>query len=780
MIKHFLIIAWRNIFRRKTLSAIQILCLSVGLAAFTLVARYIQYEKDYDKFNQNFERIYRLHTYKIKDRTDDSNQTVVPMAKYLRNNIAEVEDAIIISEVWGEYLSADAENVFNEELGFVAPSGVFEMFSFELIRGDKNTLLDDPNAIVLSETLAAKYFPGQDPMGKIIFDEKKRELRVTGVMKDIPEQSTIQASYFKSNTELLKSREHNWDNSSYRCMVLLKPNVNPETINSKIVNVINKFDEDAKNVAYLRPLALLHLNEGPRDDRGSVIFFFSFIGILTLLLACVSFMNLTTSFSTLRSVEIGVRKVSGSSSNYIRLQFLTEAIVLAFVSLVGAIALAYLLLPLFNAVVNRNIEINLIQNPQFILFLLISVLVTGFVGGSYPALVTSSYKPVAVLKSKLPLKKGRITGLQAMVYVQFILSVVLITSSIWMYRQVNYMKNKDLGFNKENLLYCKLPSMDADITYQQFRQRILEYPGIEDLSFSINSPLHDNWGTRVRFEDGSVEDHTFVRWNQACENYLPTMNMTLIEGRNFSSEFSAEAKSCLINQTAVKTFGWTNPIGKWIDIKGDRKLVVGVIKDFNIEDVHNPILPYVLLYRDFAFGYSNDITFKVNPETTQASLAHINKVLQDILPNILFEVNGYDFGSYRMALKIWTNVKDTFAFFTVMAVVIAAMGLFGLVVFSSQRRVKEIGIRKVQGAKTEQIMPLITKQFVIFVIAANVVSYPLAIGLENVTPGHFKYSFTVIDVVIVLAISLVVTLIASGFQAFKAARLNPVEALRYE
>lgn len=779
MLKHFIIIAWRNIKRRKSLSFIQIMCLSTGLAAFILVARYVQYEKDYDKFNINFDRIYRAQSYKINDRLDDGSALPVPLAKYLKENIPEVENAILMEEIWNENLSSDAEHIFKEQEGFFAPSDIFEVFSFELISGNKKDLLDKANSIVLSEKMAEKYFPGQNAMGKIIFDEQKQELLVTGIMKDIPEQSTIAANYFRSNATLLKNLGDNWGNSSFENFVLLKPNVSPVTIDAKIKDIINEFDKDAKEVLYLQPLSKLHLNESARDDRGSIIYFFSFIGTLTLLLACVSFMNLTTSFSTLRSVEIGIRKVSGSNKNIIRLQFLTEAIVISFISFALAIFIAYLILPLFNTVVNRNIELNFLQNPLFLLFLFATVLITGFIGGSYPALIISGFKPVTVLKGKNPFKKGNVTGLNAMVYFQFILSIVLITSSIWMYKQVNFLKNKDLGFVKENLLHCTLPAIKTNISYHQVRQQILENPGIEDMTISINSPLHTNWGNRIKYEGGPTDDFTHARWNQACENYINTMGMQLASGRNFSADFSADTKTCLINETAVKQFGWDNPIGKWID-NGERYIVVGVIKDFNIQDVHNPIIPYFLLYRDEGFTNYNDLTFKINPETMESSLAHINTVLKESFPNILFEVNGYDVGTYRLALKIWTSAKDTFAFFTIMAVLIAAMGLFGLVVFATQRKVKEIGIRKVQGARTIQILPLITKQFLVLVLAANVVVFPLARLLENKTPGQFKYSFTISDLFLVVGISVFVTLISSGYQAFKASRLNPVKALRYE
>ncbi|MCF8358098.1 MAG: ABC transporter permease [Prolixibacteraceae bacterium] len=779
MIKNFIIIAWRNIKRNRTLSAIQLLCLSVGLAAFILLARYVQYEKDWDKFNSNFRRIYRVQSHRINDKMNDSNHTPVPLAKFLTENIPEVENAIMLREVYGEYLSSGGERTFFEEDGYLAPESVFDMFSFKIIKGEKEGILDRPNSIVLNETLAAKYFPDENPVGKILLDERKRELVVTGVMENMPEQSSIQASYFKSSHNLLNHMGNNWTNNSYRTFVLLKPNTSCKIVSEKIKHIENKHDVHARRHLYLKPLSELHLKEGPRDDRGSIIYYFSFLGILTLLLACVSFMNLTTSFSSLRSLEIGIRKTTGSSRKYIVWQFLSEAVIMALISFVIGLVIAYLILPLFNQVVNRNIELRLFRQPLFLIFLLVSSLITGLIAGSYPALIISRFKPVTVLKGKSPFKKGRIHGMTAMVYFQFFLSIILITSSIWMYKQVNFLKNMDVGFKTSSLIRCRLPETYKNVSYEQIRQKILSNPNIEDLSISINSPMLSSWGTEATYEGGDPENRVYFRWNQACEHFINTMEMEIVEGRNFSEEYASDNNKCLINETAARQLGWENPLGKWINREGIYT-VIGVIKDFNIEDVHNPIRPYFLLLHPGNLDYYNDLTFKIIPGSYHKSKKHIESVLNDLFPNLLFEVTDYKSGTEDDAIRIWTSAQRTFLFFAVLAVIIAGFGLFGLVVFVSQRKTKEIGIRKVQGAKTVHILPLLTRQFLILILLANLNVFPIAYILEKTTPGQFKYQFSVLDVIFVLALSVLIILLSSGYQAIKAARLNPVNAMRYE
>ena len=779
MLQHYILIAWRNIKRKKTLSFIQIFCLALGLAAFILVARYVQYEKQWDTFNTNFDRIYRAQTYKIGDRTDDNTQIPVPVAQYLEDHIPEVEKALVYREIWFEYLSADSEVIYREGMGCWAPSAIFDVFSFELLQGDKQTALDVPNSIVISESMAQKYFPNKNAIGQYLYDSHKNKLTVTGVMKDMPEQSHIQADYFRSNAHLLADYGDNWYNNSYVTYVLLKPGTSAKEVSSKIKGVINQHDANAQRMLYLNPLSTLHLKENPRDDRGIIVYMFSVMGLMTLLLACVSFMNLTTAFSSIRLVEIGVRKSIGSSKLNIRIQFISEAIVIALISFILAIFIANLMLPVFNQVINRSIELKLLGDVPFVLFLLLVVLCTGLLSGAYPAFIVSAYKPINVLNGIKSIKKNKVTGLQGLVYLQFVLSVVLITTSFWVYRQVNFLTNKDLGFNKENLYRCSMPEQNSSISYEALRNDILEHPGIEDMAVSLNSPFHSNWGCQVIPEGWQRENSVFSRWNIACPNYINTMNMQLIAGCNFSENKMSDTKACIINETAARAYGWENPLGKTLEMEG-KHTVIGLLKDFNVVDVHNPIPPFVLFLNDKDLSKRNDLTFKIHPESTESALPHIQGVLDKHFKGILFDVSHYDANLTRLELQIWSSAQNTIAFFTILALLIAALGLFGLVYYATQKRFKEIGIRKVQGAGIWQIIPLVTKRFLVMTLLANVIVFPFAEAIQNTIPGIYKYQFTLLDATFILISTVIITLLACGYQAVRALNLNPVDALRYE
>ena len=781
MIKHFIITALRNILKRRLLSFVQILGLSLGIAVFILIAKYVYYETSWDKSNEKFDRIYRVQSYKKKDKNDINTNSAAPVSSYITQNIPEVETAITLDDAQ-EFFSSSEGKTFFEINGYYAPSDIFKIFNYELIEGDEDHILDNPDAIVISESMAKKYFPGKrDIVGRIILNNQKKPLTITGIMKDVPENTNIRPNFLRSITDK-RINEGSWGNNSFQNFVLLKPGIKPELVNEQIKDLYDKHQDFNKYSLYLHPLKKLHLEPDDVEAFKIVVFFYSMDGLLILILALINFMNLSVSFSATRASEIGIRKTNGSGKRFIALQFLSESVFISIFSFVFAVILAFIGLPYFNQVVDREIVLSLHNDAGLILSVLLVTVVCGLITGIYPAFVASGFNPVKVLKSKnlWSGKKSQLSGMTAMVLLQFILSSALISSSLWTYKQVDYLQNKELGFNKEFLLHCRIKPNNSEKSYETLKSEILQNPAIKDMTISTSTPFHNSWGDIVFYEDGPADEYSNVRCNRITPDFLNTFNMTLKKGRNFSDDLKSDNRNCMVNETAVRRFGWDNPIGKWIRYGGSRYYIIGVVKDFHQNDVFMPIQPYIFFMHDEDIKRSNNFTFLISPNMYKVASKHIEKIFTETFTNSLFSIYRYDDDSDRKDIQIWSNVKNTFIFFTVLAIIIAVVGIFGLVVFSSQRRIKEIGVRKIQGATIGQVFGLITQKFVVLVILANIIISPVFPILRDNTPGTYKYMATIWDVIMVMGITVLIVFVSSGYLAFKAARSNPVEALRYE
>ncbi len=782
MIKHFINIAFRNIKRNKLLSFIQIIGLSLGITAFILIVKYVQYEKDWDTFNTNFERIYRVQEYKKGDKLDVNTLTSFPVSSYLKNNLPEVEEVISIDTEKNRIFSSSPELTFIEPFGASAPSDVFDIFSFKLIQGNKEDVLDQPNSIVLSQSMAQKFFPGKNAVGEIIYDKEKNELLVTGIMEDIPANSHIKAAYIRSIVKISDKNANEWGNTSFMTYVLLRPGTSVSAVDYQIRNIYKDHLPLNKSELYLHPLKKIHLEPDESGNSKSIVFFYSLMGVLILLLAKVNFMNLSTSMSTKRSKEIGIRKTNGSSKQKIRWQFLSESIIISVLAFIIALALTFICLPFFSTVVKREITLSVSNDAGLIFFTLGIIIIAGFLAGIYPAYIAAGYNPIKMLKGQGHFSgtRRKSYGMMVMVYVQFILSTILFGSSIWMYRQVNFLENKEVGFDKEYLLHTRIPSNNSHVSYDVLRNELLSNPNIKNVSVSGNTPLHHSWNTTVFYEGGPHDELTPVQYNKACYDFINTYNFTVLEGRNFSREYTTDVNKCLVNETAVRKFGWKNAVGKWIEDGGIKYEVIGVLKDFNQGNLNTLIEPYLLLLHNGNLDESTCFTFLVNSEKMNQSKREVKNTLAGFFPNSIFNIYEFEEDSNRKVLDIWTNVRNTSGFFTILAIIIALVGIFGLVVFTTQQKIKEIGVRKVHGAKTTQMFLLSINKLIVLLLIAILNVVPVFPILQRLTPGAYKYQATVWDILLVAIGSILIIIISSGFLAYKAATQNPVVALRYE
>jgi len=782
MIKHFLLTAWRNLKRNRLLSVIQIFCLTIGLATFILIFRYIQYEKNWDTFNDNFDRIYRAQESWKDGHGLAITQTDPSLASYLQENYPEVEKAIIIHEVWGGYLSTSPVRTYYEEEGFYAPSEVFDIFSFELLVGNPDNALDGPNSAILSKSLAEKYFPGENPVGKTIRDDRDRLFRITGIMKDVQEDSHIRPDYFLSVASLPKWEMNSWDNKSYRTYVMLREGIDINQFNSQIKSLLDEHNESNKYFLYLKPMSELHLNPNDIKDYVVVVIFYTIVGILILLLASLNFANLTTAFSISRAKEIGVRKVNGSGVGALRKQFLSESILIAFISMVFAVMLAKMFLPFFNNIVERNLTLDFLSNPVFVVVILGATLLTGFISGVYPSFLLSAFRPVVILKGNSPLAKtkGRISGLKALVTIQFALTVILIATTVWIYRQTMYLKNKNLGFNKTALFHCSIHENSTQKDFRELRQQALRIPGVENMAVSKNSPFHSNWGRGVSLEGAAPDDWVHFYYNEVSPEYLETYGFSMVEGRFFSETQKSDEKACVVNEAGAKIFGGESAVNKRLVVNGELHTVIGIVKDFHSTSVMFSIEPFImLLHREDIQNY-NEYTFRLNGTDNQAAVASLDELFRESFPNSIFTISYFDDQAGMEDVEVWQSAGRTFIFFTALAIMIAAMGLFGLVAYTTRKRVKEIGIRRVQGATSSNIFMLVVKEFLLLLFIANVFVLPIPYILKNTTPGNYKYQMEAWEIIVIVAFSLIIALLSSSYEAIKAANLNPVKSLRYE
>jgi putative ABC transport system permease protein len=790
MIRHYVTIFFRNLRRQKLYTTFNISGLAIGFTTFILIALLVQYEYSFDKFHHKLERIYRVEEMAhLADGDQFWSQTCFPIATSFKEEFPEVEDAVVTRPVWGDYLSSSEKLTFYEPDGLYASSEIFNIFTFEFIEGTMTSALDELFSIVLTEKLARKYFPEGNALGQMLTIRKKYPFKVTGIVKGMPDNSTLQPSYICSIdglkiTDGIDLRD-NWNNYSYYTYVLLQKGNDWKDFQSKISGYMLDKDEKTKGTLMLRPYSIIHLKPSNIGGMYLLVALYSMIAGLALLIAAINFINLITAYAETRGKEIGIKKVVGGRRVSLFLQFIIESITLSLISVFIAFLLSEISLPLFNRVVDRQLDIRYLQNPGFISIIVGGALLIGFLSGIYPALYLSAFKPARFLRLSGSGTGGRSYLRKTLVVVQYVVAIFMILTTIMIYRQFMYHENKELGFNNENILFSWI-KINAETGSHQFdliREKLVTNPGIINACISSDIPFNGTSGTNVSWEGAFEGEQLNIRRSRVNYDYLDVFDIDLIQGRNFSRDFlSDQDGKCLINETAVRSFGWEDPVGKKItDINGRQYEVIGVVNDHHLYTTLLKIPPSMMLLHDGSTKGSHVYSFKISADTELPQMkGKITEIFKEFYPEALFDLNLLKDNMDYDSIKVYKGMANTIGFFSIITIGIGVVGLLGLVAYSTKRKTKEIGIRKIHGATPRQIYKLLAWEFIMLLVIANIIALPLGAVNKFMDPAEIKVESSPWEYLIAAGVILIISMITISYHTISAAIQNPAILLRYE
>ena len=787
MIKNYFKIAWRNLLHNKTFSLINIFGLALGMTCSLLIMLWLKDELKRDKFHVNDKRLFRVmeNQYYSGDISTFPSSPGI-LAENIVKDVPEIEMASQM--LWEEQPLFTVGDKFDKEKGRHVQKDFLRMFSFKLAKGDAATALARPDAVVISKSLANKYFKGEDPIGKMIKIDSKENVMVTGVLEEIPELSSLKFDFLMSYDIWFKKNDwaKEWDNNGPRCYVMLAANTSVDKVNAKIKNYIKTKHKDSNVELFLQNYGESYLysnwdNGKQKGGRIEYVRIFSVVAIIILLIACINFMNLATARSLRRAREIGVRKVVGAGKRQLVAQFIGESMFVSFLALILSLLIVALILPSFNTLTEKHLAINL-ADPSFLLIVLGLTVVTGFISGSYPALFMSTLKPIIVLKGLLKFKSGATYFRKGLVVFQFALSIFLILGMIVIYRQINYIHNKNLGFAKEDLLYIPLEG-ELQKNFMTFKEELLKQPGIKYISSAQSSPLEVGSSTQgVRWPGKDTTKLILFSNNPITYDYVKTMGIELVGGRDFDPSYSLDSMNYLVNEAAARKIGYKDPVGKELTVWGDKGTIIGLMKDYHHNSLHVPIEPLILrLFKKSWNSYWGNVIIKTEQGQTKQALASMEKVYKKFNP-------GFPFKYYFTDDEIMNNYKAEYTvsklsrYFAFLAIFISCLGLFGLVTFTAEQKTKEIGIRKVLGASVTGIIGMLSKDFIKLVLIAAVIAFPVAWWMMHKWLNDFEYRVSIGWWVFVVAgvAALLIALLTISFQSIKAAIANPVKSLRTE
>ena len=808
MLRNYLKIAWRNLVKNKTFSIINIAGLAIGLSCFLLIALYVLDELSYDRFYPEAQRIYRVDA----DIKFGGNQLKLcvssdPMGPTLKKDYPQVEEYTRIYSSEGDKLVKKGNDYLDEDKIVYADSTFFKIFPQPVLSGDTKNALDEPNTVVISETVAKKYFSTPDAAGKMM-EIGKKPFKVTAVIKDMAHNSHFHFDFIMSMKNVAY-QFGNYLSHNFQTYILLRQGTNYHDFEKKFAQVLDKyvltqakqymnissmeeFRKSGNQLDYsLMPLTKIHLtsNRFPEfEANGNIqyVYIFGAVAMFILLIACVNFMNLSTARSASRAKEVGIRKVLGTERKNLITQFLSESILMAIFSILLAILIAYFALPFFNQIAAKSLDISGIFKPVILPFLIILPFLVGLIAGFYPAFFLSNFKPVVVLKGRINAGFKKSALRSSLVIFQFFISIVLIVGTVIVYRQLHFIQTTNLGFNKEQVLIINgagaLGKND-----EVFKNAVLELPGVKSATMSgflpVTSSRNDNSYSKEAVMD-SKNALSMQSW-VVDYDYVNTMGMQISRGRNFSKEYGTDSTAIILNETAARVLGYDDPIGKKIyqdyqDQNGTRMIVytiIGIVKDFHFESLHQNIFPLGL-----KLGHSNSIiSFKINTTNVKPLISQIEGKWRSLATGMPFSYRFMD-DAFNNMYHSEQRVGQVSITFSILAILIACLGLFGLVTYMSEQRTKEIGVRKVLGATVPNLVTMLSKDFLKLVGIASLIAFPVAWWVMHQWLQDFAYRISISWWVFVVAgiIALLIAILTISYQAIKAAIANPVKSLRTE
>lgn len=802
MFKNYIKVAVRNLLRYKVYSIINIFGLALGITCTILLALFIQHELSYDNYHENADRIYRVAaSYKLGGQNYELASTPAPLAKTLLEEFPEVEKTVRFRRRGGNVIEYK-NNVFKESETIYADNSVFDIFHINLLKGNKKEILVEPNTVAISQKAALKYFGKEDPIGKIIRVGDQKNFEVTGLFENILINTHFTFDFILSLESLDESRGLGWFSNNFNTYIVLKENTSADKINTKFSPLIKKYlgpeiqaamgltfeeleQKGGGATFYLQAVKEIHLHSQLDSELGTnsdikYVYIFSLIAIFILVIASINYINISTARATSRSKEVGIRKVLGSSRKELISQFLAESFITSLISLLVSVGLLEIAMPFFNQLTGQTLSLQYLQNPTLVISLLAITLFIGLLAGSYPAFVLSEFSPVGIFRIKsYSSKKFFRSGL---VIFQFTTSIIMIIATLVVIDQLNYIQNKNLGFNKEHVLILTDAYLLGD-QIDTFKNEFLNNKEVLNASVTGFLPVDSDHNDTAVFPESKPDELVSINNWSVDYDYVKTMKLEIIMGRDFSEEYGTDDESIIVNESTVKLYGFENPIGmrlsRFINNQGDTKTynIVGVIKDFHFETFRTNIEPLIM----YLGNNEGLISFRTTGEDVSQVIEELRLLWEKFVPNQPFAYSFLD-ERFNLMYSAEQKTEDIFSVFASLAIFLGCLGLFSLTAFTAEQKTKEIGIRKVLGSSIFGIVYLLSGEFLKLILVSYIIAVPISYYFMNKWLMDFAYRTNISAYILISAglFALTLTIITVSYQAIKAAMANPVDSLRSE